>query len=78
MFGKKDSSYLQAMADSLRRGHIAHEVLSSDEANEKYSQQLTIPESHTCILEKDGGLLYAQRALSVFQVFVELFIFYSS
>lgn len=73
VFGKKTSSYLEGVVDSVKRGHIAHEVLSADEANRRYPHQLRIPDTHMCILEYDGGLLYAQRALRVFQVIVDLY-----
>lgn len=72
MFGEKDSSYVLSTAESLRRGHIAHQVFNGEEANQRYSHQLNIPVTSVCVLEEDGGILHAKRALQTVQVHKEL------
>ena len=38
------------------------------QANERYSKQLSLPEHFSCILDEDGGLLLAAKAVKAFQV----------
>ena len=39
------------------------------QANERYSNQLKLPSSYTCVLEKDGGILLPQKAVAAYQVY---------
>ena len=41
-------------------------------ANEKYSEQLSLPSSMECVFEEDGGILMASKAVNAYQVFMML------
>ena len=36
--------------------------------NERYGEQLSLPDDFTCILEEDGGILFAPQAIKAYQV----------
>lgn len=38
------------------------------QANEKYSKQLSLPETTICLYEEDGGILMAKKAVAAYQV----------
>lgn len=64
-FGPSDR--VSGIAKSLASGEVAHEVLSAQEANQRYPQ-LQLPDTHICVYEEEGGILNAQRAVMAFQV----------
>ena len=55
-------------ATSLKISNAPHQVMSGREANERYPQQLKLPDNYTCVLEEDGGLLQAAKAVATLQV----------
>ena len=48
---------------------IPYSLLDAPEANEKIPQ-LNIPMEYVCVIEEDGGILRAERALEAFQVHI--------
>ncbi len=38
----------------------------------RYPHQLNLPTDHKCVLEKDGGILIATKAVSVIQVYTHM------
>ena len=68
MFGDHNAPYVKQTRDSLRQANISHEIMTGAEANRRYSKQLNIPNTLTCVFEQDGGILYVQNALKATQV----------
>ena len=65
MFG--DDS-IQPYIDSMKVNNVPHQVMSGREANERYPQQLKLPEDYLCALEHEAGILRASKAVAVIQV----------
>ena len=55
---------------SLEENNTPHNVLTGKEANDRYPNQLTLPEDYICVTEDDGGILKANIAVSALQVYV--------
>ena len=47
---------------------IPHEVMSGREANQRYPDQLKLPDDYKCVYEGSGGIILAAKALAAFQV----------
>jgi len=47
--------------------YVMFQKLSGDEANSRYPG-LKLPSDFSCVLEKDGGILLASKALAAVQV----------
>ena len=68
----------ESVIDALMDNAIPHEVMSGAEANERYPDQLKLPDRYICAFEGSGGILRANKAVATFQVLDLLFwIFYS-
>ena len=68
VFGPDDSVSVTETAQSLASNGIPYEEFSGEEANKKYLHQLKLPANCKCVYEKDGGILFANKALAAFQV----------
>ncbi len=65
MFGDDTiKSYIR----SLEQNNTPHTVMTGREANNKYPNQLKLPEDYICVTEDTGGILKANTAVSVLQV----------
>jgi sarcosine oxidase/L-pipecolate oxidase len=58
---------------SLEANHISHQVMSAQEVNDKYPEQLQLPADCTCVYEEYAGILRASKAVNALQ---DLFIQY--
>ncbi len=67
MFGEKDSEVADVIS-ILRGCGVEHEVFSGAEANRRYSRQFNLPPNFRCVLEKDGGILRANKCVAALQV----------
>ena len=67
MFGEEDTEVAEAIS-SLRSCGVEHEVFSGAEANRRYPQQLRLPPDFRCVMEKDGGILCADKCWAALQV----------
>ena len=72
VFGETRVPYIQQTIDSLKMANIPHNVLSGSETNRIFPKQMKIPDDHTCVFEKDAGILYAQKALHAMQVAIRV------
>lgn len=68
VFGPANSVSVAETAKSLASNGIFHEAFSGEEANKRYPHQLKLPANSKCVFEKDGGILFANKALAAFQV----------
>ena len=68
MFGPDDSVPVTETAQSLASNGTSYEVFNGEEANKRYPHQLKLPANSKCVYEKDGGILFANKALAAFQV----------
>ena len=68
VFGEPSAQYIHQTIQSLKMANIPHEILSGAETNLRFPQQMKLPANHICVLEEDGGILYAQKALHAMQV----------
>ena len=59
---------VRPVINSLTVHGVKHEVLRGAEVNVKYNEQLNVPDDDVCVLEDDGGILMASKAISTFQV----------
>lgn len=41
---------------------------TGSEANERYPEALTLPSKYKCVIENEGGILHANRAVAALQV----------
>ena len=58
----------QCYLDSMKECGVPYVIYTASEANKKYSNQLKLPESFSCVIEHDGGILKADKALATLQV----------
>ena len=59
---------LHVYKDAMDTHNIPHDVLSAAEANRRFPDQLNLPDSCVCLLEHEGGVLKASKALATLQV----------
>ena len=58
------TDYIKSLASSS----LPHEVFSGEEANRRYPHELKLPARTVCVLEENGGIIFASKALAAFQV----------
>ena len=68
VFAPSESLDFDATVASLKVNGEEHEVLTAEEVNSKYSEQLQLPADYKCVFEKDGGVLLANNAVAAYQV----------
>lgn len=72
VFGEKENSRIQNVIASLEENDVPFDKFTAEEANKLYSEQLNLPSSYVCVLERDGGILAPEKAITAFQnVFVK-------
>ena len=69
VFGNIKGRKVDATISSLRTHCEEHEVLTAQELNERYSEQLQLPADFKGVFEKDGGVLLANEAVEAYQVY---------
>ena len=67
-YGPEGSSAINATITSLKANSEEYEVLTAEEVNSRYSEQLQIPADCKGVFEKDGGVLLADKAVAAYQV----------
>ena len=68
IFAEEKIGLVQRYAKSMEDNLVPHQVMPAREANEKYSDQLQLPEDYLCLTEEDGGILRASKAVATLQV----------
>ena len=74
MFGSRDSkgglneASVEYYIQSLKDNSVSHKVMSPNEVNDSYNDQLKLPEDYLCVFEEDGGTLRASKAVTTLQV----------
>ena len=66
---RKGQPGLDLYIESLNKNGVPYDLLTGEEANRRYPQQLKLPSDCWCIYEADGGVLKASLALKTLQVF---------
>ena len=67
-FGPKNDKELESVINCLALCGIPHEVMSSSEANQRYPDQLKLPDEYKCLSEPDAGMILSSKAVDTFQV----------
>ena len=68
IFAEEKTGLVQRYAKSMEDNSVLHQVMPAREANEKYSDQLQLPEDYLCLIGEDGGILRASKAVATLQV----------
>lgn len=56
--------------DVLQKNSYPHQILSAEDVNKKYSEQLQLPNDYRCVIEESGGILQADTAVAALQVYI--------
>ena len=68
MFGEERAGFVQQYAKLMEDNSVPYQVMPARDANKKYSDQLQLPEDYLCLIEEDGGILRASKAVATLQV----------
>ena len=68
VFAPSQSEKFHATVASLKANGEEHEVLTAEEVNSRYFEQLQLPDDYMGVFEKDGGVLLANKAVAAYQV----------
>ena len=62
-----DPEYIENMIHSLKDSRLSYEMLTNEDIKKRYPM-LTLPPTATAILAKQAGVIFANKALTAFQV----------
>lgn len=68
MFGSSENPVVRNVCKSLKTNGVSHEEYTAQTMMRRYPKQLTLPANHVGVLENDGGILKAAKAVQTFQV----------
>ena len=66
--GPQEVAAIDDVVRSLKANSEEYEVLTAEEVNSRYSEQLQLPADYKCVYEGDGGVLLADKAVAAYQV----------
>ena len=73
-----DAGGIKEYIKSLEANSVSHKIMSSQEINKKYSQQIQLPENYMCIYEEWGGILRASKAVDTIQVSIYVILSFNT